>query len=222
MSWAGFIGIFVLFFATHSIPVRPAIKSRIVGRIGPRRFAMGYSVLSLVMLALLIQAARMAPYIGLWPQSDWQRHVAQSGMLIVCLILAFAIGRPNPFSFGGVHNETFEPARAGIIRLLRHPMLAALALWAFLHMLPNGDLAHVLMFGVLGSFALGGRRLINHRRKTEMGPAEWERLNAAVARVSVPMRPVSWPGAAVRLAFGIALFAVLIVLHPVVIGVPAL
>ncbi len=156
LTWAGFIGIFALFFATHSIPVRPAIKPRIVAQVGPRRFAIGYSILSAALLALLIWAARAAPYVEIWPLLGWHRHVTHAGMLAISLLLAFSIGRPNPFSFGGAGNDTFDPMRPGIVRVVRHTVLAALALWAFRHMLPNGDLAHVLLFGVLGGFAVGG------------------------------------------------------------------
>lgn len=222
MTWAAFIGIFALFFATHSIPVRPAIKSCIVARVGPRGFAVGYSILSLAMLALLIWAAGAAPYVELWPQLGWHRHAAHAGMLAVCLILAFSIARPNPFSFGGAHNDMFDPTRPGIVRVVRHPVLAALALWAGLHLLPNGDVAHVFLFGVLGGFAVGGRALINRRKKREMGPDQWDRLNATVAEAPVLGRPASWPGAVVRLVLGVVLFAALIALHPIVIGVSAL
>ncbi len=147
MTWAGFIGIFALFFATHSIPVRSAVKPRIVAWVGPRGFAVGYSILSLTVLTMLIRAAGAAPYVGLWPQLDWQRHVVHAGMPVVCLILAFSIGRPNPFSFGGARNNTFDPARPGIVRMVRHPVLAAPALWAFLLMLPNGAGRYGLRLG---------------------------------------------------------------------------
>nr|WP_254444405.1 NnrU family protein [Ruegeria sp. HKCCC1038] len=43
--------------STHSIPVRPAIKSRIVAQVGPLGFAVGHSILSFAMLALLIWSA---------------------------------------------------------------------------------------------------------------------------------------------------------------------
>lgn len=222
MTWAGFIGIFALFFATHSIPVQPGIKSRIVARVGRRGFAVGYSILSLAMLALLIWAAGEAPYVELWPHLGWHRHAAHTGMLAVCMILAFSIARPNPFSFGGAHDDRFDPARPGIVGVVRHPVLAALALWAVLHMLPNGDLAHVLLFGVLGCFALGGRVLINRRKRREMGSDQWDRLNATVAEAPVLGRPESRLGTVVRIVLGVVLFAALIALHPMVVGVSAL
>ncbi len=222
MTWAGFAGIFALFFATHSVPVRPSIKSRITAKIGPRGFGISYSILSIGMLTLLIWSAGKAPYVELWPQAVWQRHVVHLGMLIVCLILAFSIGRPNPFSFGGARNDRFDPTRPGIVRITRHPILLALALWAGLHLLPNGDLAHVLLFGVLGSFAIVGRALINRRKRREMGAGRWSDLNAAVGNARVINSPLSWAGVAVRIISAIAGFAALLALHPVVIGVPAL
>jgi uncharacterized membrane protein len=222
VTWAEFAGVFALFFATHSIPVRPAIKLRITARIGERGFGIGYSILSLAMLALLIRAAGQAPFVELWPQMPWHRHAVHLGMLAVCLILAFSIARPNPFSFGGSRNDRFDPARPGIVRLVRHPILIALALWAGLHLLPNGDLAHVLLFGVLGAFALAGRSLINRRKRREMGQGNWEQLNRAVVQAPLVNPSLSWTGTVLRCIAGMVLFAVLIALHPVVIGVSAI
>lgn len=222
MSWLGFAGIFTLFFVTHSVPVRPGIKARISERIGARGFGIAYSILSTGMLALLIWSAGQAPFVSLWPQMPWQRHVVHLGMLIVCLILAFSIARPNPFSFGGARNAEFDPRHPGIVRLTRHPVLLALALWAGLHLLPNGDLAHVLMFGVLGCFAFAGRALINLRKRREMGATQWDALNAAVSQAPLFQRPRTLRGVLLRLLAGAGGFAMLIILHPLVIGVSAL
>lgn len=222
MSWLGFTVIFALFFATHSIPVRPGVKARIVRQIGARNFGIGYSMLSTAMLALLIWSAGQAPYVQLWPQMIWQRHLVQLGMLGVCLILAFAIARPNPFSFGGAHDDEFDPARPGLIGFTRHPLLVALALWAGLHLLPNGDLAHVILFAVLAGFAIAGRVMIDRRKKRQMGQLQWDdlrRRTAAAPRFSWPASPA---GAAIRAAIGIGAFITLLWLHPLVIGVSAL
>jgi uncharacterized membrane protein len=222
MSWFGFVGIFALFFVTHSVPVRPAVKGPIVNAIGPRGFTISYSVLSIGMLALLIWAASEAPFVELWLQMTWQRHVVHLGMLAVCLILAFSVARPNPFSFGGTHNHAFDPARPGIVRLTRHPILIAMALWAALHLLPNGDLAHVILFGVLGGFALVGRGLINRRKQRVMGADVWNDLNDVVAKSSYLTPPQSVMGAFVRCGAGVFVFVALLMLHPIVIGVSAI
>ena len=115
-------------------------------------FTLAYSALSLAVLTWVIGAAGRAPYVPLWQWAPWQNHVVLVVMALVCLLLALSIGRPNPFSFGGARNQDFDPHVPGIIRLHRHPLLLALGLWAFAHTLPNGDLAHVILFGVFGVF----------------------------------------------------------------------
>ncbi|MCR8828203.1 NnrU family protein [Pseudosulfitobacter koreensis] len=221
MSWFGFAGIFAAFFATHSIPLRPAFKSPLVAWLGRRWFGVIYSLLSLIMLALLIHAAGRAPYVQLWPVAEWQYRVVQGGMLVVCLLLAMAVGRPNPFSFGGWENARFEPSRPGIVRLSRHPLLLALALWAGLHLLPNGNLSHVILFGCLATFALAGQSLIDRRKRRELGDVVWQDMHNEVARASLLGAPLSRTSTALRIAAGVALYAFLVALHPVVIGVPA-
>lgn len=221
MSWTGFAAIFAAFFVTHSIPVRPAVKARIVAQTGSAGFDIGYSILSLAMLSLLIWSAGQAPYVQLWPQHPWQRHMVQIGMLGVCLILAFSISRPNPLSFGGRRNERFDPQHPGIVRFTRHPILLALALWAGLHLLPNGDLAHVLLFGVLGCFAVAGRKIIDLRKRRDLGEENWEAVVAQINRAPQFQIPVSWRQVLLRLFAGVVLFAVLFTLHPLVIGVSA-
>ena len=222
MRWAAFAAVFLAFFLSHSIPVRPAVKSRIVARIGLAGVGTAYSVLSLGMLALLIWSAGQAPFVLLWPQYPWQRFAVQLGVLAVCLILAMSVARPNPFSFGGARNDAFDPLHAGIAGWVRHPILLALALWAGVHLLPNGDLAHVILFGTLGSFAVAGKWLIDRRKRREMGAEHWQMLRDATRKAPRFYRPASWLGLVTRISVGIAAFAGLLALHPVVIGVSAL
>lgn len=222
MTWTGFAAIFVAFFLTHSIPVRPGVKSAIVNRVGVRAFGIGYSVLSVGMLTLLIWAAGQAPYVELWSQATWHRHAAHLGMMGVCLILAVGVARPNPLSFGGAGNDRFDPRRPGIVGVDRHPVLLALTLWSGVHLLPNGDLAHVILFGVLCGFALAGRLLIDRRKQREMGTDRWQALRREVACAPKLYLPDNVMGLILRLALGVVLFALLLWAHPVIIGVSAL
>jgi len=222
MSWVGYAAVFAAFFLTHSIPVRPAVKSHLTSALGARGFGLGYSILSLGMLTILIWSAGQAPYVQLWPQVPWQRHVTHLGMLAVCLLLALSIARPNPFSFGGARNEAYDPTRPGITGLTRHPILIALALWAGVHLLPNGDVAHILLFGVLGVFAIAGRSLIDRRKRRIMGAEQWHSLDKSRRTAPKLHAPRSWPRTVLRLLLGLGAFLALILAHPHVIGVPAL
>ncbi len=222
MAWAGFTAAFAAFFLSHSVPLRPPVRARLVGAMGQRGFTLGYSVLSLGVLAWLIAATANAPYVMLWPRAAWQNWVPLIAMGAVCVLACMSIARPNPLSFGGARSALFDPARPGIIRWTRHPLLAAAALWAGAHMVPNGDLAHVILFGVFAGFAILGMRIVDRRKRREMGPERWEALRRRIAAGPVLPRPESWAGAGLRLASAAVLYAVLLGLHPLVLGVSPL
>ncbi len=221
MAWAEFAFAFAIFFASHSIPVRPPVKPWLVQRLGATGFSLLYSALSLAVLAWLILAAGRAPFVQIWPWAPWQSQVTLVLMLPACLLLAASVARPNPFSFGGRANETFDPAHPGVVRWTRHPLLAALALWAVAHIVPNGDLAHLILFGSFAAFAVLGGRLVDRRKRREMGEA-WQALTARVGQTPFIPRPASYPVAVIRLAAGLGLFLGLLWLHPMILGVDPL
>ncbi len=214
MGWGGFALALGAFFLSHAVPVRPPVRPWLVARLGRRGFAAVYSALSLAVLAWLVVAAGRAPYLPLWFWEPWQNHVVLAVMLPVCLIVALSVGRPNPFSFGGARDGRFDPAHPGIVGWLRHPLLAALALWAGAHLVANGDLAHVILFGAFAAFALFGGRLVERRRDRET----LERLRAEMAGRRPSLSQIA-AEAPLRFAAGVALYAALILLHEPVIGV---
>ena len=217
MAWAEFVGAFAAFFLSHSIPVRPPIRRMLDRSIGSRGFTLVYSALSLCVLAWLIGATGRAPYVSLWNWAPWQNYVVLAVMVLVCLLLAFSIGKPNPFSFGGTRNDRFDPNAPGIVRFSRHPLLVALCIWALAHVLPNGDLAHVLLFVVFAAFALAGQTIIDRRKQQQMGSA-WAHLwmQARAAPITISARSL------VRLAAALLLYLVFIWFHPQLFGVSPL
>ena len=221
MGWAGFAIAFVAFFVTHSLPVRPPLRPWLQRQLGPVGFTLGYSVLSLGVLSWLIVAAGRAPFVALWPWGVWQNHLALSLMLLACGVFALGVARPNPFSFGGARNHLFDPLHPGLVRLTRHPLLLALALWSTSHLIANGDLAHVLVFGTFAVFAGLGGRLVDRRKRREMGD-EWTRLWRATR--SVPLLSAGWISVdtVVRLGAGLCLYLALLAAHPYVLGVSPL
>ncbi|GHD99704.1 NnrU family protein [Defluviimonas sp. 20V17] len=218
MGWAEFTAAFIAFFASHSLPMRPPVRNWLTAVLGRRGFLLAYSALSLAVLAWLIVAAGRAPYVGLWDWAPWQSWTTLAIMLVVCVIAAFSLAVPNPLSFGGVNNAGFDPRAPGVVRYVRHPLLVVLGLWAFGHLIPNGDLAHVILFGSFATFAALGGRIVDRRKQRELGQ-DWARLVAQIRAAPLftwPGRPVEW---LVRLVAGVALYALLIWLHPIVIGV---
>ena len=219
MSWIAFAAVLGAFFLTHSVPVRPAIRARLVDVLGANGFIIAYLLLSIFMLAWLITAAADAPYVSLWDQALWQRTVTFYGMLAVCLLVALAAARPNPFSLGGFHNERFDPAYPGLVRWSRHPLLLALAIWAGVHILPNGDLAHAILFGVFAEFSILGMKLIDRRKMRLLGQEKWLALKHQVSAAPMWATPQSWAVLGLRIAAGGLGFLLLVLLHPTVLGV---
>ena len=220
MGWFEFALAYIVFFLSHSLPVRPPLRPRLYALLGASGFTLAYSALSLAVLAWLIAAAGRAPHVTLWGWAPWQVYVPLTVMGAVCVLLALSIGRPNAFSFGGARNDLFDPERPGIVRWSRHPLLAALALWAAAHVVPNGDLAHVMLFGTFAGFAFFGGRLIDIRKRREMG-AEWQRMNVVIK--GAPLLAWRWSGTILaRLFTGVFLYATLLWVHPVLFGVSPL
>lgn len=224
-GWTEFALAFLAFFIAHALPVRSPVKARLVAVLGPRGFTLAYSLLSLALLAWLIGAASRAPFLPLWNWAPWQAFVPLSAMAAACLLVALSLGRPNPFSFGGRHNDRFDPARPGLLRWTRHPLLAALALWAAAHIPPNGDLAHLLLFGSFATFALLGMPLIDRRKRRQMG-GQWDELVTRMREAAKPADAEVTADLAAdlpwRLSAAALLYALLLLLHPLLFGVSPL
>lgn len=198
-----------VFLAAHSIPARPAIRGRLVAAIGERTYLAGYSLLSLALLAWLISAAFRAPAVPLWPTSIGAYHLALALMLPACWLLVGGLGTPNPLSVS-LSRRAFDPSRPGLAGLVRHPVLWGFALWAAVHVIANGDLVWLILFGVFLLFSLGGMKILDRRRRRQLGP-EWERLANAGHGWSAGQLLITVGG-------GTLLYALLLVLHPLLIG----
>jgi uncharacterized membrane protein len=212
-GWGEYAAAFAFFFLSHSIPVRPPVKAWLTAALSKRGFTLAYSAISLAALGWLIAAATRAPVVVLWDWAPWQNAMTFAGMALACGLAALAIGRPNPHSFGGARNEYFDPAAPGIVGWVRHPLLAVLMIWSLAHIPPNGTLALAVLFGLFAGFSLLGMRIIDRRKRREMGKARWSRLAAGPARLSPS------PAGLLRLGIGAILYLVLLALHGPVIGV---
>lgn len=215
IGWGGYAAAWAFFLFTHAVPVRPPLRPWLVARLGQGGFTLAYSALSLAALAWLLVAAGRAPHVPLWPMPPMAHWLVLAAMVPACLLLALTLGRPNPLSFAGARNHAFDPARPGLEKLVRHPVLAALLIWSLAHLAVNGDLAHALMFGGFALFALLGMAMIDRRRRREMGPERWR---AQIARMRAA--PLHLPPAAGRRVFaGLAVLVALVALHEWLSGV---
>lgn len=229
MVWAEFTIALLLFFASHALPTRPMMRAALTRAVGELGFLIVYSLLSLVMLSWLIMAADRAPYVALWRFENWQPWVPNIVMPACCALLGLGIGATNPLSFGGARVERFDAERPGIAGIARHPILWASTLWALSHLAPNGDLAHVILFGLFAAFSAFGMVAIDDRRRQQFGEKQWLRL---ARRTSAwPFQAIiqgRWRGEGLahrllpRFLASLLLYATLLFLHPYLIGAAAL
>jgi uncharacterized membrane protein len=123
----------VLFLGVHSMRiVADGWRTTMLARLGEGAWKGGYALLSLIGFALLVWGyglARQQPLV-LWQPPAGMRHLASLLMLIAFVLLA----------------ATYVPRNAVKARL-HHPMVLAVMVWALAHLLSNGNLADVLLFG---------------------------------------------------------------------------
>lgn len=197
-----FILAFALFLAAHSIPARPAMRNRLVSRFGETNYLILYALLSLALLFWLISAAVRAPTILLWPAELWSYHLALALMLPASWLLVGGLATANPFSIS-LNRGLFRPERPGLVGWVRHPVLWGFALWALVHVIANGDLVALIMFGGFLLFAAAGMKILDRRKKRQLG-ADWLRLQPDGRR---------WSAAQLLTTFGLGSLLYVAALH---------
>lgn len=135
----------VLFFGIHSVPMFPSFKASLQSRFGEMRFKGIYSLLALAGLVLIIFGMSSAEFRPVFVPPAWSPPVANLVMPVsFCLLVAAQM--PNNFR-----------------RLIRNPMLSGVLIWAAAHLLANGDLASILLFGLFGTYAVVDIVSVNRR-----------------------------------------------------------
>lgn len=123
----------IVFLALHSIRiVADDWRTRTRARLGPMPWKGLFALASLLGFALIVWGfgqARQQP-VQLWNPPTGMRHAAALLTLISFVLLAAAYVPGNRFK-----------------EMVHHPMVLSVVLWALAHLLANGNLAHVLLFG---------------------------------------------------------------------------
>jgi len=123
----------LIFLGAHSVRiVAEPWRAAQIARVGPMGWKGLYSLASAVGLALIVWGYGMArgQPVVLWTPPIWARHVTASLTVLAFVLLAAA----------------YVPANR-IKTVVGHPMLMGVLLWALAHLLANGTLAAVILFG---------------------------------------------------------------------------
>jgi uncharacterized membrane protein len=155
----------IVFLGAHSASIiAPAWRDATAARLGNAWRGI-YSVVSIVGFALIIYGyglARTMPAI-LYVPPLWLRYVAVLLMLFVFPLLL----------------ATYLPGR--IKQATRHPMLAATKIWATAHLLANGALADVVLFGTFLAWAVADRVSLKRRAPRAIATLPATPANDAIA-----------------------------------------
>jgi uncharacterized membrane protein len=178
----------VIFLGGHTFTTLRAQRAALIERTGEGSYKGLYSLVALLGFVLIIHgfgAYRAAGYIQLWNPPTFLRHLVLL-LMWPAMVALFAAYSP------------------GIIKAkLKHPMLVAVKIWALAHLLANGDLGSILLFGSFLAWAV------------------YDRI--AVKRRGTPVLPSDTPfgrGDIIALGAGTVAYLALIWLHPLLIGVP--
>jgi uncharacterized membrane protein len=180
----------VLVLGVHTLTTQRGLRARLIGGVGEGTYKAGYALVSVAGLVLIVWGFaqyRATGWIDVWYPPKAFKHIALALMLpaVILVVAAYIRGR--------------------IYTTLKHPMLAGVKLWAAAHLLANGDLGSIILFGSFLGWAVFDR--ISLKRRADAG---------------APPIPVGGGGNdLIAVAVGIvAYLALAFVFHPVVIGVP--
>jgi uncharacterized membrane protein len=180
----------ILFFGVHTLTTQRKLRAQVISATGEGGYKIGYALASFAGLALIIWGFakyRATGWIDVWYPPVALKHITVALMLpaVILVVASYIRGR--------------------IYTTLKHPMLAGIKLWAAAHLLANGDLGSIILFGSFLAWAVYDRISLKYRSDG-----------------GAPPIPVGGPGNdLIAIAVGlVAYLALAFAFHPVVIGVP--
>jgi uncharacterized membrane protein len=180
----------VLFFGVHTLTTQREMRAQVIAASGEGGYKIGYTLVSLLGFVLIVWGFAHYRATGMW--EIWTpptalKHLAVALMLpaVILVVASYIRGR--------------------IYTRLKHPMLAGIKLWAAAHLLANGDLGSIILFGSFLGWAVFDRISLKHRADSGAPPIPVGGPSNDLIAVAV--------GLVAYLALGFAF-------HPVVIGVP--
>jgi uncharacterized membrane protein len=180
----------VLFLGVHTLTTQRELRARVVISMGEGGYKIGYALVSLLGLVLIIWGFaqyRATGWIDVWYPPAAFKHITVALMLPAVILVAASY------------------IRGRIYTALKHPMLAGVKLWAAAHLLANGDLGSIILFGSFLGWAVFDRVSLKHRTDTGAPPIPVGGFGNDLIAVAVGV---------------VAYLALAFVFHPVVIGVP--
>ncbi len=181
----------IIFLGVHSFTAYRKSRLASIAWFGTLGYKGIHSLVSLIGFGCIVwgfSRYRTDGLVQIWAPPVWAGHLT-----IVLMWFAF------------VSLACMNPAPGRIRGWLRHPMLVAVKIWALAHLLANGDLGGMLLFGSFLAWAVFDRIAVKQRG--DIGAYRIDSFTRADA---------------IALGVGTVAYAAMILLHPVLIGVPVI
>lgn len=234
MTMLAIAGLF--FLAIHIVPATP-LRARAVASMGEGAYLGVFSVVSLLSIGWWVRAFNIAPHgADLWNYAQWW-PLLETFMwwpLLKAVILLFAfvlfvagVSSPNPTLPNAGKLLERPGVGQGIFAITRHPLMWAFGLWGITHLISQPNWRGFWFFGLFAVTALGGAFLQEMRKARAYG-ASWRNFTAKTSfipflallqgRAHLLLADIGWW----RIGLAALLWAVILLLHGGLFGVPAL
>ncbi|TWT15411.1 NnrU family protein [Reyranella sp. CPCC 100927] len=215
-----------LFVGGHFV-LSHGLRRPLVAALGDNGFRVVYSVVAAIGLGWMIWAHKTAPYVALWGDPLWARHLLLLIMLVAVFFFMLGMTSPSPGVVGAETIPMSYDSGLGIHAIVRHPGLWGFALWGVGHLIANGDAATVILAGGIAVLAFGGMLGID-ARKSRSFPDAYGRFkahtsNVPFAALAAGKVQLDWSKIGLwRIALAIVVYAALLFAHRWIIGLSAL
>jgi uncharacterized membrane protein len=209
------------FVAGHELLSHP-LRAPLVAKLGEKGFMLVYSVVALGTLFWAVQLWKAIPQNRLWVVSPMVHGMCALAMLFAAILFVGSVTAPNPALMG-------MPAGGsprGVQRITRHPMMWSFAIWAVVHITLSADSRTIVLASGILTLALFGAAMQDQKKKAAVSGYREHVAGTGFVPFGAQLRGrLPWssanPGLIAGLG-GLALWVVLVVGHPYVIGVAAL
>jgi len=170
-----------LFIVSHLALPAAILRHRLTRMLGEWGYLAGYSLISIALLAWMINVYKASPHIEIFTPNTAMRHASLTLMMLASFFLASGLLSRNPSTVQAAKLD-WKPQAKGIFKITRHPVMWGFAFWGISHALANGHAAALIFFGGMAVVALGGAMHLDHRKRMLLGD-EWIAFEAETSFV---------------------------------------
>lgn len=224
MTWL--IAAAAAFLFIHLAISGTRVRGWITGAIGEGAYMGLFSLASiacLVWLGIAYAHAQRGANPVYWAATDVTKWIQLVVTFVAFMLIVPGLLTPNPTSVRQEGQLQKPDVVRGILRVTRHPFLWGVALWAAGHLMVNGDLASLILFGSLLVLSVLGATSIDGKRRRALGET-WAGFAAqtsgvpfaaiAAGRQTLKLDEIGWW----RLGVAVIVWGALVFAHPLLFG----